>query len=88
MAGVVLDAGTGAHLQHHLDIEGGARLEPLRLQQLPGPPEYGQPLGQLGADSFTARSMVARSVTKCLAGYTAQRSSWRDGLAGERVRPW
>ena len=34
MAGVVLDPGAGAHLQQHLDIEVGARLEPLGLEQL------------------------------------------------------
>ena len=51
-ARVVLDAGAGAHLEQHLEVELGARLEPLRLQQLAGCLELGQPLGQLGTDEM------------------------------------
>ena len=69
VARVVLDARAGADLEHHLDVEVGARLEPLRLEQLPRPPQLGQPLRQLRADGGRPRARcVGRSVTKCLAG--------------------
>ncbi len=35
MPGIVLHAGAGADLQEHVDVEQGAGLEALRLQQLP-----------------------------------------------------
>jgi hypothetical protein len=37
IARIVLDAGAGAGGLHHLEIEGGALLEPLRFEQRPAP---------------------------------------------------
>ena len=34
IAGIVFDAGAIAHFQHHFQIEQGALLQPLRLDQL------------------------------------------------------
>ncbi len=48
--GVVLDAGTGADLQHHLEIEVGAALQALSLQKPLLPPEDGQLTIQLSPD--------------------------------------
>ncbi len=50
VARVVLDAGAGADLEHHLDVEVRARLEALRLEQLARAAQERQPLGELGAD--------------------------------------
>ena len=50
VAGVVFDAGADARLAHHLQIEVGALLQPLRFQQLPLPFQLLQPLGQLLLD--------------------------------------
>ena len=50
VARVVLDAGAGPHLEQHLDVELGARLQPLGLEQLARALELGQTLGQLGPD--------------------------------------
>ena len=47
MPRVVLDAGAGADLEHHLDVEVRARLEPLRLEQLAGVAQLGEALGEL-----------------------------------------
>ena len=52
MARVVLDAGAGADLEHHLDVEVRARLEPLRLEQLAGVAQLGEPLDKLGANQL------------------------------------
>ena len=61
MARVVLDPGAGADLEQHLDVEVGARLEPLRLEQLPRALELGQPLGELGADGAAPRARSWRA---------------------------
>jgi hypothetical protein len=45
MTRVVLDALAITQLQHHLDIELGALLDPLRLEQLAGAFQLGQALG-------------------------------------------
>jgi hypothetical protein len=47
---VVLDAGARADLEHHLDVEVRAALEPLRLEQLPFGAQHLQPAGELLAD--------------------------------------
>uniref|UniRef100_UPI00356AC33D hypothetical protein n=1 Tax=Azospirillum argentinense TaxID=2970906 RepID=UPI00356AC33D len=49
-SGIVLDAGAGASGRHHLDVEGGALLQPLRLQQLALGVELLQPELQLALD--------------------------------------
>src|SRR5205823_1228081 len=43
---VILDAGAGPDLEHHLDIEVGTRLESLRLEQFPRRAQIGQALRQ------------------------------------------
>ena len=50
VARVVLDPGAGADLEQHVDVEVGARLEALRLEQLARLAQLLQPLGELGAD--------------------------------------
>ena len=50
IARVVLDAGAGAGRLHHLHVEDGALLEPLRLQQLAGGVQLVEPLLQLVLD--------------------------------------
>ena len=85
VAGVVLDAGAGPDLEHHLDVEVGARLEPLRLEQLAGVLELGQPLGQLGADELD-RPLDRRPLgDEVLGRIDGAPVELRDRLAGERV---
>ena len=48
---VVLDAGAGADLAHHLDVVAGPHPQPLCLQQLLLTLQLGQPIGQLGLDA-------------------------------------
>ena len=52
MPAVVLDALAVAHLLHHLEVEAGALLQPLRLDQLAILDELGHPLAQLDLDGF------------------------------------
>ena len=47
IARIVLDAGTAASRFHHFEIEQGALLEPLRLQQAAGAVELFETLPQL-----------------------------------------
>src|SRR6266550_574440 len=47
MPRIVLDAGTGANLEHHLDVEVRARLETLCLEKLPGGSQLSKTLRQL-----------------------------------------
>ena len=47
IARIVLDAGAGAGRLQHLEVEHGALLEPLRLQQAAGVVELVEPLLQL-----------------------------------------
>ena len=85
VARVVLDARARADLEHHLDVEIGARLEALRLEQLPRVAQLRQPLGKLGADQLdraldrgTRRDEVLRRIDR---GFL----SCSDDLAGERI---
>ena len=48
VARIVLDAGAGAGRLHHLDVEQGALLEPLRLEQAAGAVEFVEPLLEVG----------------------------------------
>src|SRR5213592_4937006 len=50
MPRVILNPGTGANLEHHLDVEVGTRLESLRLKQFPRSAQIGQTLRQLLTD--------------------------------------
>ena len=56
VARVVLDSRAGADLEHHLDVEVRARLEPLRFEQLARRAKLGQPLRQLLADRARPRA--------------------------------
>ena len=47
MPRVVLDPGAGADLEHHLDVEVRARLQPLRLEELAGRAQLGESLDEL-----------------------------------------
>ena len=51
MSGVVLDAGAGADLPHHLDVVAGPHPQPLSLQHLLLPLQLPQPLPQLHLDA-------------------------------------
>ena len=48
VARIVLDAGAGAGRLHHLDVEDGALLQPLRLEQAAGAVELVEPLLEVG----------------------------------------
>ena len=85
VAGVVLDPGAGADLEQHLDVELGARLEPLRLQQLAGRLELGQPLGQLGADEMHRPLDLRALGDEVLGGIDGALLELRDRVAGERI---
>ena len=50
VAGIVLDPGAAPDLEHHVDVEAGARLEALRLEQLVLRPQLREALPQLLAD--------------------------------------
>ncbi len=56
---VVLDSGTRAHRPHHLEVEGGAHLEPLRLEQLVLPVELLEPLPKFELDGVRWRGSCA-----------------------------
>ena len=97
---VVLDPGAAAHLAHHLDVVGGAHAQPLRLEQLAGALQLGEPLGQLGLDTrdgafhpLLARDVVARRedieflvLADHLAGQRVQRGQPLD-LVAEHLDP-
>ena len=51
VARVVLDAGAGAGRLQHLEVEGGALLQPLRLEQLALGDELVEALAELRADA-------------------------------------
>ena len=85
MARVVLDAGARPDLEHHLDVEVRARLEPLRLEQLAGVAQLGQPLGELGADQLH-RALERRALgDEVLRRIDRRALERRDRLAGEHV---
>ena len=71
---VVLDAGAGADLPHHLDVVGRAHPQPLRLEQLALPLELGEPVLELEPRS-------AGSPAPCARG--RRRSGW----PGRRTAP-
>ena len=85
VAGVVLDAGAGADLQQHLDVEIGAGLQPLRLQQLAGRLQLAQPLRQLGADLPHRALDLGPLGDEVLGRVDGALVELRDGVAGERV---
>ena len=63
VARIVLDAGAGAGRLHHLQVEEGALLEPLRLQQPAGVVQLVEPLLQLVLDAVNACCSVGFGVT-------------------------
>ncbi len=83
--GVVLDPGTGAHLQHHLDVEAGARLQPLSLEQLARGAKLGQPLRQLGANGAHGALDGGALGDEVLGGVDDRAVERGDGIAGERM---
>ena len=82
---VVLDAGAGAHLEQHLDVEIGARLESLRLEQLPRPAQLGQPLGELRADGDDGPLDLGPLGHEVLGRIDGALLELGDRVAGERV---
>ncbi len=82
---VVLDAGAGADLEQHLDVEPGPRLEPLRLQQLARRAQLEQPLGQLGADELHRALDLGPLGDEVLRRVDGALVELGDGVAGERV---
>src|SRR5512146_359822 len=85
MARVVLDAGARADLEHHLDVEIGARLEPLRLEQLAGSAQLGEAFGQLGADQLYRALESWPLGDEVLRGIDRRPLEDGDRLAGEHV---
>ena len=84
MARVVLDARARADLEHHLDVEVRARLEPLRLEQLAlrRAASRAAPPAPRGSARPRARGS-GRDVTKCLAGIDRRALEVGDRLAGD-----
>ena len=82
---VVLDAGAGADLEQHLDVEIGARLQSLRLEQLPRPAQLGQPLGELRADGNDGPLDLGPLGHEVLGRIDGALLELGDGVAGERV---
>ncbi len=97
---VVLDAGAVAQLQHHLQVEAGALLQPLGFHQLVHPVELFQPLLQFrldlldGTENGLARGDivglgidgVARHPAQHLAGEGVEESNGLD-LVVEELHP-
>ena len=52
IARIILDAGAGAGRLHHLQIEGGALLQPLRLKQAPRAGQFVEALAQFELDAL------------------------------------
>ena len=82
---VVLYAGTASHFHQHIDVEVGAGLQALRLQQLVLRPQLRQPVRQLRADARDGaldggplRDEVSRRIYR----RTVHRL---DDVAGQRV---
>ncbi len=82
---VILDAGAGAHLEQHLDVKAGARLEPLCLEQLAGRLELEQPLGQFGPDCLHGALDGGPLGDEVLGRIDGALVEHRDGVAGERI---
>ena len=84
-AGIILDAGTGAGGGDHLQVEIGALLQPLRLQQAAFRIELLQPLGQLEADRL-GRLLHRRAGGDIVRiGINADIIQVGRGLAGQRI---
>ena len=85
VAAVVLDAGTGPHLQHHLEVEVGARLDPLRLQK------QSRRLESLHLRRHLLADQRCHLLDRAAPGHVVRRRIDRgppqrgDRLAGERV---
>ena len=83
---VVLDAVAEADLLHHLDVEGRAHAQSLRLEKLALTIEFGEALGELGLDR------ADRAVNRLLTRGVVRAGEHRDGVhrshdvAGERMQ--
>src|ERR1051325_28521 len=85
MAGIVLDAGAGPDLQHHLDVEVRSTLEALSLEQLAGIAQDLEALLELGANELhraLERRPLRDEVFRRIDRSAIERG---DRLAGERV---
>ncbi len=86
VARIVLDAGAGAGGFHHLEIEQGALLEPLRLEEAAGAVELLQAARRAPCViSLMAPVRVARGVTYGCWRRCGRTSRSDDLLAGERI---
>ena len=86
MAGIVLDTGAEADLTHHLDVVVGTHPQPLRLQQLALPFEFGQPLGQLLLDGRDGRRHPLGAGDVVGGREDPQRVHLADHIAGQRMQ--
>jgi hypothetical protein len=85
VAGVVLDPGAGADLEQHLDIERGARFQPLGLEQLARRLQLRQPPGQLAADGRHRALDLGTLGYEVLGGIDGALLELGDGVAGQRI---
>ena len=84
-ARIVLDAGAAAGRLHHLEVEGGALLEPLGLQQPAHPGQLGEARVELGLDAL--HGLVQRRPRRHVmrVGVDLHGRHLADLLAGQRV---
>ncbi len=85
VARIVLDALAVADLGHHLDVELGALLQPLRLDQLVRAVQLLQPFLELGLDRFDRVQHGAARGHVMRAGVDGEARNPAQHAAGERV---
>ena len=84
--GVVLDAGAGAQLAHHLQVIGGAHPQSLCLQQLSLSLELGEPLRQLRLDAGDRPVHAIRPCDVVRGRKDVDLLVLREDLAGDRMQ--
>ena len=87
VARIVLHARARADFDQHLEVERGARVQPLRLEQLPGGTQLAQPLRQLRADRRHGAVDRRALQHEVLGGIDGASIELRDRVAGERLKP-
>lgn len=83
---VVLDAGAGPDLAHHLQVVRGAHAQPLRLQHLALLLQLGEALGQLRLDAADRLLHALGPGDVVAGGEDVELAVLTDDLAGQRVQ--